>query len=241
MVNDFSKIEAKWLKNMPVIIPTFNQLTLCKNTISRLKDFGLINFILLDNGSTYQPFIDWIKEIEYPVVIDNTNPGPRNFFVNNNIWNRLPNTFIVTDPDLEYPSSIPPSLINDMLKISNRYCLPKVALGLNTEPSEKMHPMVKNWERDYWVNILGYTEKKDPIYFAKTDTTFALYNKKFVTRPGDLSWDGNFFTSPRICGRYLCNHLGWYIDSYNDDESIYYKNTAAAWSSTVQELNRNKI
>lgn len=235
--DSIDNIPEIFFENVPVVIPTFNQLTYCKNTIFRLKDFGLVNFIILDNGSTYDPFLEWINDIEYPVLVDNQNPGPREFFVNMSIWNRLPEIFIATDPDLEYPSQIPASLVEDMIELSESHNWSKIALGLNTDPEDEMYPMVKDWERSYWTDIIAHTKYGDPIYNAKTDTTFALYNKKYVRRPGDLNWNGDFFVSPRICGNYLCNHLGWYKNiNISDNEHDFYKSNASAWASTINAL-----
>ena len=238
----YSKIEeipSHFFAGTPVIIPSFNQLYYIKNTIKQLKKFGLKNFIILDNGSTYPPIIEWFEKTNTPVVIDLSNPGPRNFFINPSIWNRLPNYFIVTDPDLEYFNSIPNSLVKDLIEISEKYSWSKLALGLYKDYSKDIISMVHQWEASYWKNIIAETIYGDPIYEAKTDTTFALYNKKFVTRPFDLSWDGDFFTAPRICGRYVCKHWGWYYSNpVPKEENNFCKKTATHWSSTEQELRK---
>lgn len=241
LYNSFIDIPEKYFTNVPVIIPTFNQLSFCKNTIKRLKDFELTNFIILDNGSSYPPFVNWLTETEYPVVVYRNNPGPRYFFTNPEIWNRMPQHFIVTDPDLEYPQTIPTSLVSDMIRLTNEEGWSKVAIGLDTEPTEKMYDMVKSWESAYWQTIIKYMPSGDPVYDAKTDTTFALYNKKYVSRPGDLGWNADFFTSPRICGNYMCRHLGWYIEKDIPQEEIdFYEKNASAWSSTNQEIKKRK-
>jgi glycosyltransferase involved in cell wall biosynthesis len=240
--NNISEIPKHFFAGTPVIIPSFNQLYYIKNTIKQLKRFGLENFIILDNGSTYRPLIKWFTGTPIPVIINSKNPGPRDFFVNQEIWGKLPNYFIVTDPDLEYPNAIPDSLVSDLIEISEEHKWAKVALGLYKEDAKNMVPMVKDWEVDYWKNVIAETKTKDPIYEAKTDTTFALYNKKFVTRPYDLSWDGNFFTAPRVCGKYLCKHWGWYYKKpVPKDEYAFYKNTITHWSSTEHELRRRGI
>jgi len=240
LYKSFADIPEEFLTEVPVIIPTFNQLTLCQNTISRLQDFGLKNFIILDNGSSYLPFVNWLEQTEYPVIIYYDNPGPRNFFISLNIWNRLPQHFIVTDPDLEYPLTIPTSLVSDMIELSNRKAWGKVAIGLNTEPADKMYDGVKIWEAAYWRTIIEHMPSGDPIYAAKTDTTFALYNKKFISRPGDLNWEGEFFISPRICGNYMCQHLGWYIDKGLPQEEVdFYEKNASSWSCTNEAM-KNK-
>lgn len=236
-----SDVPDNFFQGVPVVIPTFNQLTFCKNTIARLKDFGLNNFIILDNGSTYQPFLEWLNHSEYPAVIDFRNPGPRDFWANSEIYSRLPKNFIVTDPDLEYPESIPISLVSDLLEISKKNGWHKLGLGLSREPADKMVPLVNDWEKNYWINILAHTPSGDPIYEAKVDTTFALYNKDFVRGPGVLEPEGEFFTAPRICGKYICIHLGWYLDAKVPiEEHSYYFENAAKWASTIRETKRVK-
>lgn len=44
------------------------------------------------------------------------------------------------------------------------------------------------------------------IYRAAIDTTFALYNKKYL----DII---NFYLACRIAGRYTCKHIPWYVES----------------------------
>jgi glycosyltransferase involved in cell wall biosynthesis len=239
---NIDQIPKHFFAGTPVIIPSFNQLYYMKNTIKQLKRFGLENFIILDNGSTYPPLIKWFEQIDAPVIIDLSNPGPRNFFTNQDIWNKLPNYFIVTDPDLEYSARTPDTLVQDLIEISETFSLPKIALALDTSDKEEMVPMVEDWEVEYWKEIIARTKYGDPIYQAKTDTTFALYNKKFVQRPGLLAWDADFFSAPRVAGRFSCKHWGWYYKKpIPKEEYEYYKNTATYWSSTEHELKKRGI
>jgi glycosyltransferase involved in cell wall biosynthesis len=238
----FKQIPMHFFLGIPVIIPSFNQLYYVKNTIKQLKRFGLFNFIILDNGSTYPPLVKWFEETKIPVVIDLSNPGPRTFFTDSEIWERLPNYFIVTDPDLEYNEKTPDSLVDDLIEISETFCFPKIALALDKSDTEAMIPIVEDCEGGYWKTVIARTKYGDPIYDAKTDTTFALYNKKFVTRPGLLAWDADFFTAPRIAGRFTCKHWGWYYKKpVPKNEHEYYKNTATHWSSTEHELKKRGI
>ena len=231
----------RFFSGVPVIVPTFNQMTFCKNSISRLRDFGLNNFLILDNGSTYEPFVEWLRESENPVIIDFTNPGPRNFWLNSEIYSRLPKNFIVTDPDLEYPESIPTSLVSDLVEISNSFGWHKLGLGLSLERSDKMYPQVNEWEKDYWIDVLAHSSSGDPIYDAKIDTTFALYNKDFVQEPGVIEPGGEFFTAPRICGKYTCIHLGWYTEKpVPIEEQLYYLKSVTKWASTIREVKREE-
>ena len=98
------------------------------------------------------------------------------------------------------------------------------------------------WEADYWKNIILYTDGNDPIYEAKTDTTFSIYNKKFVRRVGYMGWDGEFFIAPRVCGRYTCKHWGWYYKKpIPENEDKFGKEKVGLWSSTQNELIKRGI
>lgn len=240
--NKIEEIPAHFFSDVPVVIPSFNQLYYIQNTIKQLERFDLKKFIILDNGSTYPPLLKWFEKIDIPVVIDLSNPGPRNFFINQNIWNILPNYFIVTDPDLQYNHKTPNTLLKDLIEISELMKWPKIGLALDTSEENKMVPMVREWEKDYWQLKIATTKYGDPIYLAKTDTTFSLYNKKFVSRPGVLAWDADFFTCPRIAGNFTCKHWGWYYEKpVPKKEEEFYKNTATHWSSTEHELKRRGL
>jgi glycosyltransferase involved in cell wall biosynthesis len=240
--NNVQEIPRHFFAGIPVIIPSYNQLYYIKNTIRQLKRFGLETYIILDNGSTYSPLLKWFNGCPYPVLINSSNPGPRDFFTNKQIWERLPKIFIVTDPDLEYGLDTRLTLVEDLINISNEHAWGKVALGLIVEDGDHIVPMAKDWEADYWKRIIATTRFGDPIYDAKTDTTFALYNKDYIKTPYDLNWNGDFFTAPRVCGSYLCKHWGWYYKRpVPKDEYRFYKNTITHWSSTEHELKRRGI
>jgi glycosyltransferase involved in cell wall biosynthesis len=236
--NSIKEIPRHFFANIPVIIPSFNQLYYIKNTIKQLEKFELKNFIILDNGSTYPELLKWFCNTNIPVLIDGRNPGPRHFFVDVSIWNNLPNYFVVTDPDLEYNKDTPNTMVDDLVEISEALRLPKVSLALDKSDINEMVPTVQEWEKEYWKNIIGKTKYGDPIYEAKTDTTFSLYNKKFVTRPGLLAWDADFFTAPRVAGRFTCKHWGWYFKRPVSKKEMQYYSGTQKWSSTEDELKK---
>lgn len=49
-------------KTLPVIICVFNQYTYLKNLISKLNQNGFSNIYVLDQKSTYQPLINYLKD-----------------------------------------------------------------------------------------------------------------------------------------------------------------------------------
>jgi hypothetical protein len=52
---------------------------------------------------------------------------------------------------------------------------------------------------------------------------------------------GEFFMAPRVCGRYICDHLGWYTEAPGPiEEHLYYRENATKWASTIREAKREK-
>jgi hypothetical protein len=77
-----------------------------------------------------------------------------------------------------------------------------------------------DWEERHWSQELNPLRPGgDPVYRAKTDTTFALYDKSFFD-PND------FFASVRVAGRFTCRHLPWYRNNMlPEEEEQFYRST----------------
>jgi glycosyltransferase involved in cell wall biosynthesis len=213
---------------MLVIIPVFNQKWLLHNTIKKLRRLGLRNIIIFDNGSTYPPLLYFYRKTKIPVCVFPSNPGPRYFVECSAIWQQLPNIFIVTDPDLEYPDEIPKTVVQDLIDLTSKHKLGKIGLALdrsqeNLYVSNIIHH-VRTWEGNFWQEIIDTTPGGDPVYKALIDTTFALYRKEFYT---------DWYPAPRLAGRYCCYHYGWYKDRPGPQvEHEYYDKHKTFWSST---------
>jgi glycosyltransferase involved in cell wall biosynthesis len=214
---------------MPVIIPVFNQKWFLENTIEKLRRLELSNIIIFDNGSTYPPLLHFYLKTEIPVCVFPSNPGPRHFAKCSAIWQQLPNIFIATDPDLEYPDEIPKTVVQDLIDLTSKHKLGKIGLALDIS-QEKLYTKnvassVRDWEGKFWQKIIDTTPGGDPVYKAKIDTTFALYRKEFYP-----NWSHK---APRLAGRYCCYHYGWYKDRPGPQvEHEYYDKHKAKWSST---------
>jgi hypothetical protein len=211
------------------VIPVFNQFTMLKNTIEKLSRFGLKRILILDNGSSFPPLVGFYSQTDISVCVHHGNPGPR-YYTESHIWNQLPETFFVTDPDLEYPSDIPDTLVEDMIGLSEKNRWGKLGLALNKDCKHLFTENVRNnidgWEGGYWHEQIDTMPGGDPVWNALTDTTFHMNNKKYY---------GEFFRSPRIGGRYTLLHYGWHKDRPGTvEENDYFDKYKGLHSSTVR-------
>lgn len=201
--------------HFPVVIPTCNNVTYLKRTIDFFKSRDFNEFLIMDNGSSYPPMLEFLHQVahQYTVLLSSHNPGPREFYKNKDILDWLPNYFIVTDPDLIFKEELDRKSIDYLIEITEKHQIFKVgsALALEmTEPNILDIPArwcqsdltIRLWERSFWENIFSVTNYGDVIYKAPIDTTFALYNKKYDT---GLFMHNNL----RVAGRYTAKHCGW--------------------------------
>lgn len=205
---------------IPVIINNYNQLEFLLPMIAKLGTFDNIKIIILDNGSTYKPLLDWYSTIETEIeVVRTINLGHHAPWISGVVdkcRKDFGDFYIVTDPDIDI-SDLPENTIDVLKDILIKKNILKVGLSLRIDdiPDHyKLKNSVLRWEGKYWNNpeyINGY-----PIYNAGVDTTFALYNHKNINQ--------NFiFSAVRIGGTLTAKHLTWYIDENNlTDNQKYY-------------------
>lgn len=196
--------------------------------IKQLHHRNIKDIIIMDSNSTFEPMLNLLGELKqnYQVRMLVDNYGPRYFADDIDFYDSLPNYFIVTDPDLEFNMKMPATFLDNLIEISERFESGKVGLNLNID-SESLDLEQKyiidakiftlaEWEIQLRSEILDLFDG-NPIYKTGTDTTFALYNKKYFTST-------NFFESLRVGGEYECTHLPWMKTDIRPKEEIeFYK------------------
>lgn len=215
------------LRDVPVLIPVFNNPTYLRKMIGQLRGIGLSNIIVVDNGSAYPPFLDYLDslEVELTVVRLNENSGPRRLFRDAALYDRLPQYFCLTDPDLAFNPDLPPDFLERLTSLTKKYQVGKAGFSLDISEPEKMIAApfqigeesyrIWEWEAQFWHARLE--EKGDPAYRASIDTTFAVYNKEFFRAE-------NFLDAIRVAGRYTARHLPWYADHrLPSEEADFYR------------------
>jgi len=222
----------------PVVIPTHNNPTYLKNIINQLKKHSLTDIIILDNFSLYPEMRNLLKDLskDYIVVSKFTNEGPREFYTNTELFNWLPNKFIVTDPDIGLNPELPSNFVEMMEKVSEDFKLFKVGVALDIEFDgneciKRVMPWgstIYDWELTMYLDEIATTLSGDPVYKAPLDTTFCLVNKTYDN--GDFLYT----STARIGGKFISQHYGWYDNPpIPKEEHEYSLKNIGRWSSTI--------
>jgi glycosyltransferase involved in cell wall biosynthesis len=198
---------------IPVLIPTFNNPTHLRNMIAQLWSRRINRIIVVDNASTFPPMVDLLATLERRVKIIRrpTNTGPHSVLSAANRSN-LPQLFCVTDPDIEFNPSLPPDFLERLAELTEKHQIGKAGFSLDISEPAELHQFyfmidgkpqrIWEWEEQFWKNEVDRIDG-DPVYFAKIDTTFALYNQAhFIPR--------TFLAALRVAGRFTAKHLPWY-------------------------------
>ena len=220
---------ARTLTNsIPIYIPTFNNPTYLLNFIKQLEKNDAKNIVVIDNNSTYPPMKECLSIIEqkYKVVRLDQNFGPHYILRNKQFYQSLPELFCLSDPDLEFSTSLPVDFINELKIISEVHKVGKVGLALEFSSEDVMHSELFldgqkvgaiEYEQQFWTNNIGKNQTGDDLYRTTLDTTFALYNKTYFD-PEDR------YTAIRVAGKFTAKHLGSLSNSVvPKSESSYYK------------------
>lgn len=228
---------------IPIIIPTFNQVSYAKFMTSQLIELGIDNFVVSDNNSTYPEMTKWLDDISqnFRVLHLGHNLGPR-IYSERGIVEYMPDYFIVTDPDLIFNKNLPKTFINDFMDVITFYDYAKIGFAMDIwgEASEKFFNAnaVRFWEGRYWETPVAKMQDGSIIYQAPIDTTFALHNKNSLMKQlnsGQVTFSAN---SLRVAGNYTCEHMGWWEKQPLTDEEYEYYKSVQTWASTENEKRR---
>jgi hypothetical protein len=182
--------------------------------------------IVLDMGSTWQPFLDFVNTSNLEVYRFPRGLGPRDLWIEGHL-NRLGSgPFFLSDGDLDY-REVPADAFLVLQKTSNVYpWFPKVGLDLRTDnlPLDSESKRVLEWNKGN-----NEVELESNLFLSSLDTTIAYYprrEKKFYFRP-----------AIRISGSYSATHYPWYEREYNEsEEARVYKSLAkSSISSGVEQ------
>jgi hypothetical protein len=161
----------------------------------------------MNNCSNDAKTIEFLNAVDVKVIHNSTNVGPWITTEHNaEVYNSLPDKFILTDPDLEINEKLPSNFIDDLVEISNKYRCQKTGFALDISDFDKMYQFkysgggtILEWEKGFWVHRID--DDKYEIYWAGIDTTFCLFNKNY---------GGGHI---RVAGNFTAKHLPWYTNN----------------------------
>jgi hypothetical protein len=206
-----------------------------KRLIDRLLEMGQERIIIIDNGSTYDPLIQYYREIEknFEILRISENYGHdvmKKLFADPIIIEKYQlnlNNFIYTDCDVIPADECPKDFIQKFNEILRKYQIVKVGFSLHIDDlpdSFEAKQGLIRWESQFWKDKIHDQDIDIDLYPAAIDTTFACQraNEKSV-------WtNASFRTGPP----YIAHHLPWYIDSNNlSEEDHNYIRTAGEFET----------
>lgn len=212
---------------MKVFIISYNRLTPLKAMCEFLSQVDCTP-IIIDNGSTYPPLLEWLTTCPY-LVIAGDNGGHQTLW-NNHKYLITDRYYCVTDPDLDL-SDIPLDFVEHLkqgLQLFPNVIKAGFGLRIDDLPENPYTAEVINWEKKFWE-----TELKNGFYLSDIDTTFAMYDN---TRQFGKLPNNRFFSAVRS-ETYVCKHLPWYLTKeMTDEEQFYQSHTSTYWSGKMKEL-----
>ncbi len=205
---------------IPVIINNRDLLTWPKAMVEKIATYdGVGDIIIVDNGSTYPPLLEWYDTNPCKVYrMDNLGHGGA--WVSGAVTDTESEYYVVTDGDLGLEGTPKDTLIILMEKLKNNPELGKVGLGLDwniVSPKSPYYNRLNLYEKSRWEN----SKVEDGVHVdVQIDTTFALYNR-----------DGYFIGGGSLAQPYVARHYPWEFsieEAKNNEEFKYYIDGAEA-------------
>lgn len=213
---------------IPVYVNTFNRLTTTRLLVEQISRFENSCPIIVDNGSTWGPLLDWYKTDPCEIIRLNQNLGCRAVW-KAGLLKQNPDWYVVTDCDLDL-SGVPFDVL-EHLKTPFRWRgrrFDKSGLALRIDDIPDWQYVVRQWESKFWRRQVPFDPR---FYFADVDTTFALYRRNSKVDCARCT---------RAAGEYQARHVPWYLDcNFLDEENQYYYRTASkdnSWKPTGRHL-----
>jgi len=215
-------------REIPVFVNNHNRLSSTTRLTEWLLGAGTQRIVILDNDSTYQPLLEWYRNLPEGVsVIEQANMGPWSFWGCNR-QETQGNPYIVTDSDVVPSECCPLDLIDRLLSLlrDNPGC-GKVGPGLRLDNiPELSRDFITNGDGKGWEGEGVFWKRRHPsgAFNAPIDTTFAIYNARSPWVPAD--WNNLRTDMP-----YVVEHTPWYISKpFSPEEQYYREHANTTWS-----------
>jgi FkbM family methyltransferase len=228
------------MTDIPIVIICYNNYKYVENMIKQLITLNpnyAKDLIIVDNKSTCEKTKQYLCTLPYKVIYNSYNKGPWICpWCNEDIYNSLPDMFVLTDPDLELQANMPSNFVEILAELSNTYACNKVGCALDISDFDKMYQWknpgenpgeshtIYDWEKRFWETKID--DPKYELYKAVVDTTLQLYNKRH-----------SMYSQIRIAGNFTIKHLPWYRE--NKIYNVYENYQANALTTRISTNSKN--
>jgi hypothetical protein len=207
-----------------------------KRLIDRLLEMGQERIIIIDNGSNYDPLLNYYQEIgnSFEILRMEKNHGYKvftNLCRDPQFFTRYKldqENFMYTDCDIVPCEECLPDFVDKWNDILGRYPdIKKVGFGLKIDDlpdSFEAKERLIRWESQFWIDKIHDDETGIDLYPAAIDTGFAMRRANTIPGWTNLSFRTGF--------PYVARHLPWYIDNNNlSEENQNYIRTASEFDT----------
>lgn len=210
---------------IPIFIINRDRLTTLKGMIDYLSKESRVEIIVVDNGSTYEPLLDYYKTSAFTNKAKVMLMGKNyNYKV---CWEQdlVPknDNYIITDSDLIL-DNIPSNWLDKMLYGLFKYPrINKIGFSLSLDNIPNSNPLkvdILSHELKFW-----NTRIDADFFLAPVDTTFAIYR---------AGYNYHFYESFRMDKPYTAIHSPWLLtkEIMTDEDRYYFKNIDKGIGST---------
>jgi hypothetical protein len=201
------------LDTIPFYVVTFNRIHGLKSAVEFSKKSTIpLSLVILDMGSTWKPFNDYVSSLPFTRFNFRNGLGPRSLWTSGFLSKIGNGPFFLSDGDLDY-SEIPVESFEKMQSLSEKYpWFPKVGLDLKTNdlPHDAETSRILEWN-------FGNTEVEidENIFLSSIDTTIAYYPNRSTTF--------HYRPALRIAGDFQVIHYPWYerVENLNEEAKVY--------------------
>ena len=203
-------------RTIPIVVIVRNAVTFLRRFINQIKRL-IYNIIVIDNLSKYPPLLEYYEtlkcELGQRLTIHSMAHNVGHEVSDRcRVHLRLPEVFLLSDPDLELNPQMPRNFAAILYQLSNKHRCFKVGSALDISEPHKFIPVISQntsvttWEEHFWYKRIPH--KTFEIYDASVDTTFTLVNYRFRQKH---NLDGaTRRPAIRIAGSFTAKHLPWY-------------------------------
>lgn len=203
------------MKPIPIYITTRDYGSAAVAMVRRLQQIPLARPIIVDNASTWPPWLEWLDRAPCEVIRNTENLGPRAGLARMEETAGDAEFYVITDADLDIDQA--PLDVLDVLRsaLDQFPAIGKVGLSIEIEDIPESYAnrrLVVDNENPYWVELVKHAGRR--YWRSLIDCTFAMLRR------------GEPYTAYgpalRVDRPYTARHLPWYITPANETPEYRY-------------------